>query len=178
MPRRKQNEDKNGAEMLNDYLTGDDFRGAVDLSKESPSKRKIIKKQKTITSNQDQRCGALKKTEMMMPGARPGVYDLAGDNVSGTYDLSHNRRINRQLTPPQRMHYQDWRTLLENQDWRTLLAIHRQKIILIGVVTACLIVGIGIHGIVMAGRNRVKENGTPPQSSNTTPNIGESSAGK
>ena len=100
---------------------------------------------------------------MIIPVA--GVYDLAGENISGIYDLSNDQRISRTISTDQNT---------EKQDGKTWFAIHRQKIIILGVVTTCLIVGIGIP-VVLLGGNFWEGSA---QSTNTNQTIDNSSIGK
>lgn len=152
MPRRKHKKDKNAADR--DNRLNDDGCYVDDRSNEESTQQK--------TSNQPERCGKLEKTNMMTPGTLPGVYDLAGENTRGIYDLSSDQRVSR--TSKYRSS--------ENLDGRTWLAIDRQKMIIMGVVTACLIVGIGIPVVLMGG-NGGKAQESPPQSTSSKPKIGK-----
>ena len=80
--------------------------------------------------------------------SKEGVYDLAGENVDGTYDLSKKTRVSQD--PPQTEHktidnqLHAWRQRINLDVCKEWILIHRQLVLIIGIVTFCLIIGIGV----------------------------------
>ena len=77
-----------------------------------------------------------------------GLYDLAGDNVDGTYDLSKTKRVSEdtQPTEPKTIDHQlqAWRQRINPHEFKEWILINRQLVLIIGVVTICLTIGIGV----------------------------------
>ena len=87
-----------------------------------------------------------------------GVYDLAGDNVEGVYDLSNSQRDSEHpeggepKTISDRL--QEWKAGFDPDDWKEWILIHRQTILIVVVIIVCLIIGIGIPLSLLLGNQK------------------------
>ena len=77
-----------------------------------------------------------------------GVYDLAGENVDGTYDLSKTKRVSQdpEQTEPKTIdnQLQAWRQRINPLECKEWILINRQLVLIIVVVAICLVIGIGV----------------------------------
>ena len=82
----------------------------------------------------------------------PGVYDLGGLNVSGTYDLSNNTEFERSDSK---------KTITGNleEDRMLWLTNVRKNFIIIGALFVCIVLGVGMSVYVTLGRGNMT-NGT------------------
>ena len=77
-----------------------------------------------------------------------GVYDLAGENVDGIYDLSKTKRDSENANSAESKNIntqvQKWRKRMNPYECKEWILMHRQLVLIIAIVTMCLIIGIGV----------------------------------
>ena len=82
-------------------------------------------------------------------GTLPGVYDLAGENVQGVYDISTPPKLPPKGRKPNAGKVtndgaQDWRKRLQPTEMKHWILMHRRILLVIVILTVCVIVGVGV----------------------------------